>query len=76
MRTIVTLKDSDAEELDTTCKRLGISRAEGIRRAILIFTTNHRDSLEKHFGAWKKKKPSIDGLLYQKRLRSEWKDEK
>jgi metal-responsive CopG/Arc/MetJ family transcriptional regulator len=68
MRTIIELPDIEVERLEEVCTRLGISRAEAIRRAVTLFLGLEKQ--EEAFGMWKDR--GIDSLHYQKSLREEW----
>jgi len=51
-RTIIDIPDTQLRDLDAMCETLGISRAEAVRRAIVMFL---RDGLESNdgFGLWR-----------------------
>lgn len=71
MRTLVDLGDGQAEALDELAKAEKKSRASLIRQAIDDYLAkSHRQRREDAFGLWGKHK--VDGLAYQKRVRSEW----
>jgi metal-responsive CopG/Arc/MetJ family transcriptional regulator len=71
MRTIIDLPVEQLEALDALCRREGISRAEGVRRAVADHVRTHQPSTRaRAFGLWKAHRP--DGLAYQRRLRREW----
>lgn len=71
MRALVDMNDVQVEALDTLAKRIGQSRAALIRAAIDEYLARHRrEQVEDGFGLWGAHK--VDGLAYQKKLRSEW----
>jgi metal-responsive CopG/Arc/MetJ family transcriptional regulator len=71
MRTIVDLPAEQLEALDALCRHEGISRAEGVRRAVADHVRAHQPSTRAPaFGLWKARREG--GLAYQRRLRREW----
>ena len=72
MRPIIDLPQSLVQLLARICDRQQISRAEAIRRAVRDYAECFLRSEESHaaFGIWRERK--IDGLEYQRNLRSEW----
>jgi len=71
MRTLVDLGETQLQELDELSKEEKRSRAALIREAIDDFLNKRRSKLEGDaFGLWGKHR--IDGLIYQKKVRSEW----
>ncbi len=52
-RTIVDLPSSQLRDLDSRCRSLGISRAEGVRRAFRVFLSESTGDSERGFGLWK-----------------------
>jgi metal-responsive CopG/Arc/MetJ family transcriptional regulator len=71
MRTLVDLPDSDLRELTELSRRNRRSRASLIREAVATFLASHRRGSEGDaFGLWGTKR--LEGLAYQKRIRSEW----
>jgi len=52
-RTIVDLPSSQLKDLDSRCRSLRISRAEGVRRAIFAFLRESPGDSEHGFGLWK-----------------------
>ena len=71
MRTIVDLPETDRESLDALSRRLGISRAEAVRRAISEYLRTHRPARDGElFGIWRKREE--DALAYEDRIRAEW----
>jgi hypothetical protein len=71
MRTIIDLPEEQLAALDAWCGRDGISRAEGVRRAVAAYVRQVRASApDPAFGLWRGRVP--DGLTYQRRARSEW----
>jgi metal-responsive CopG/Arc/MetJ family transcriptional regulator len=51
-RTIIDLPPAQMRDLDAMCASLGISRAEGIRRAVQAFLLKPADDEERCFGLW------------------------
>jgi len=76
MRTIIELPKEQVAALDQLRRRDKISRAEVIRKAVEAYLKAQPSvSLSDlpGFGAWKKKaNKAIDGVKYQRQLRSEW----
>ena len=71
MRTLVDIPAEDLELVNGVAKKLDISRAELVRRAISSYLASHRaDSAAEAFGIWRDR--PIDGLEYQERMRAEW----
>ena len=71
MRTLVDLGDTQLRELDELSKEEKRSRAALIREAIDDFLATRRRKHEGDaFGLWGKRR--MDGLTYQKKVRSEW----
>jgi metal-responsive CopG/Arc/MetJ family transcriptional regulator len=71
MRTLVDLADHQLEALDKLSKQQKRSRAALIRQAIDDYLARRRSKQEgEAFGLWGKRK--VDGLTYQKKVRSEW----
>lgn len=70
-RILVDLPDAQVEELAELVEAEQRSRAAVIRDAIDAYIAQHKRALGTDvFGLWKSKK--IDGLEYQRELRSEW----
>ena len=71
MRTIVDLPTGQLDGLDRLCHREGISRAEGVRRAVaLLVAQDSAAGARSAFGLWRDRVK--DGLQYQRALRKEW----
>jgi metal-responsive CopG/Arc/MetJ family transcriptional regulator len=71
LRTLVDIPAEDLELLNSVVKRLDISRAEFVRRAISTSLEPHRnDSRAEAFGIWRDR--PMDGMEYQERMREEW----
>jgi metal-responsive CopG/Arc/MetJ family transcriptional regulator len=51
-RTIIDIPDAQMHEVDRLCKRLGISRAEAVRRALRDFVSGHDHVRIDGFGLW------------------------
>ena len=64
-RTIVDLPSSQLKDLDSRCRAEGISRAEGVRRAIHAYLREAQGDSEQGFGLWK------DGANKARRSQSE-----
>ncbi|MEQ5842263.1 ribbon-helix-helix domain-containing protein [Paraburkholderia acidicola] len=68
---VVDLAEEQIEALAVLAKRERRSRAAVIREAIDAYITQHQRALEVDvFGMWKGRE--VDGLEYQRRLRSDW----
>ncbi len=74
MRTIVDIPESDRGALDALARKLGISRAELVRRAIELYLRQKSTGPEEAFGLWQDR--AEDGVAYQDRLRREWQDDR
>jgi predicted transcriptional regulator len=71
MRTLVDLGNAQIQALDELSKREKRSRAALIRQAIDDYLATQRSEQDGDaFGLWGKRK--VDGLAYQKKMRSEW----
>ena len=71
MRTIINLPDSDRETLDKLCRKLGISHAEAVRRAVSEYLQAHRTVTDDElFGIWRDH--DEDALAYEDRVRADW----
>jgi metal-responsive CopG/Arc/MetJ family transcriptional regulator len=71
MRTLVDIPAEDLDLVNGVAKKLDISRAEFVRRAISQYLRPHRtDPAEEAFGIWRDR--PVDGLEYQERMREEW----
>ncbi len=71
MRVLVDIPDENLKLLKGVTKKLAISRAEFVRRAIAISLEPHRQARKTEaFGLWSNRR--VDGLKYQERLRGEW----
>jgi hypothetical protein len=74
VRTIIDLPEAQLEALDGICHREAISRAEAIRQAVALLVRQRGASASRvAFGLWKGRR-QLDGLRYQHRLRSEWRE--
>jgi len=51
-RTIIDIPDSQLRDLDALCGTLGISRAEGVRRAVQSFLLSRSENDSRGFGLW------------------------
>jgi hypothetical protein len=73
MRTIVELPQDQLDALDGICRAEGISRAEAVRRAVALLVADRAAAASgRAFGLWKSRR--TDGVVYQRRLRGEWRD--
>ncbi|MES2141547.1 MAG: CopG family transcriptional regulator [Pseudomonadota bacterium] len=72
MRALVDIPNKYLNALAEIGKREKLSRAAVIREAIAVYVGKHQSkkSPDDAFGLWGKKK--IDGLKYQRKIRSEW----
>jgi len=71
MRTLVDIPAEDLDLVNGIAKKLNISRAEFVRRAISFYLEPHRsDPAAGAFGIWRER--PVDGLEYQERIRGEW----
>ena len=71
MRILVDIPAKDLELVNGVAKKLDISRAEFVRRAIAFYLEPHRaDPASEAFGIWRDR--PVDGLEYQERIRGEW----
>jgi hypothetical protein len=78
MRAIIDLPDEQASQLQASCEREGISRAEAVRRAISLYITQRAaqqraQGIAPAFGLWSKPgRQLVDGVSYQRQLRADW----
>ena len=71
MRTLVDIPAEDLDLVNGIAKKLDISRAEFVRRAISFYLEPHRsDPAAGAFGIWRER--PVDGLEYQERIRGDW----
>lgn len=71
MRVLVDIPEEDLDDLKRATKKLGISRAEFVRRAVANSLAPHRKKMDHSaFGLWADH--AEDGLAYQERIREEW----
>jgi len=71
MRTLITIEEEQAKDLDRLADRQNRSRAAVIRQAVSEYLDrNSVDGPAEAFGLWGTRK--VDGLRYQEKLRSEW----
>lgn len=71
VRVIVDLSWDQYESLERACEAAGISRDEGVRRAVERYLSlNLLVEDDEAFGVWRERE--IDSLNYQEKLRSEW----
>ncbi len=71
MKTLVEIEDADIEALDVLAERSKQSRSALIRKAIADFlAVANANAKDEGFGLWGKRR--VDGLAYQKKVRSEW----
>ena len=80
MRAIIDLPNEQAAQLQASCARQGISRAEAVRRAVNLYIAGQSfaqgtPGFAPAFGLWRNKRPGkapMDGVTYQRKLRAEW----
>ncbi len=73
MRTLVDIPEADLQILNSLSKTQKVSRAELVRTAISTYLEPHRSQPEMPgFGLWADN--PVDGLEYQRKIRSEWDD--
>jgi predicted transcriptional regulator len=71
MKTLIEIDDADVHALDEMASRQKVSRSALIRRAVGDFLAQNKGGdIEAAFGLWRDNK--VDGLRYQRKLRSEW----
>jgi len=71
MRILVDIPENDIEMLNELSAARRVSRSELVRSAITLYLrTNGSDLTDAAFGLWAAR--NEDGLVYQKRMRSEW----
>lgn len=71
MRTLVDIPKEDLEMIGAVTAKLGISRAEFVRRALTASLVPYRDADRVDaFGILQAKLP--DGVAYQEKVRGEW----
>ena len=68
------IPERDRGALDALARKLGISRAELVRRAIELYLRQKCNGREEAFGLWQDR--AEDGVAYQDRLRREWQDDR
>src|SRR5256885_8316151 len=73
MRTIVEIPAAQLQALDAWCRGAGVSRAEGVRRAVArqiaeaqVPAAGAADA----FGLWRGR--AVDGVAYERLVREEW----
>lgn len=79
MRTIVDLPDEHVNALDSMGRKMDVSRAELVRRAVEQYlhaeTKKSSGDVDKYFGIFKDDPAvfgGLDGLAYQRKMRAEW----
>jgi ribbon-helix-helix CopG family protein len=72
MRTIIDLSDELIHALDRLSRREHISRAEAVRRAVILYLEHElpAETVEA-FGLWHDRQ-AVDALAYEDALRQEW----
>jgi hypothetical protein len=71
LRTLIDIPDEDIEVIGSVTAKLGISRAEFVRRALTASLVPYRGTDRADaFGVLKGKLP--DGVDYQEKIRGEW----
>lgn len=72
MRLLADLAEDDVKWLDARAAELGLSRAALLREAVAVFRAAQADrGLEGFLGLWARQGSAVDGLAYERRLRSE-----
>ena len=73
MRTLVDIPDKQIADLAALCAAKKVSRAEVIRRAIVVYIEDNKPTMGGAFGVWQQQgQQLVDGLTYQERARAEW----
>jgi len=70
MRTIIDIPEEQLAPLAEICRQQHISEDEAILQALTIFLNKQAPELHAAFGIWSKR--NLNGLEYQRRLRTEW----
>lgn len=70
MGVFVEIKDEQSKELDRLALKLDKTREALVADAIEIYLNRRDDSMRRAFGLWRD--VDIDGVEYQRKLRSEW----
>lgn len=72
MKALVDISGELVKGLAEICAREGVSRAEGIRRAIALFVQRQEfhPADSNAFGLWRDRK--VEGTAYEDSLRAEW----
>ena len=71
MRTLIDIPEEDLKLLNQVARKLSVSRAELVRRAVATSLAPYRRKMNHSaFGAWSDF--AEDGLVYQERMRAEW----
>jgi Ribbon-helix-helix protein, copG family len=73
MRFLVDVPEDDLKWLDAKAAAEGKSRAAVLRDAVTAFRhKTEKAGIEKYFGLWERHGSRVDGLEYERKLRSEW----
>jgi len=72
MRTIIELPERQIAALERISKSRRLSRAELIRQAVDRYLADQSPDAADAFGAWKRAGSRVDGLVFQRRVRREW----
>jgi metal-responsive CopG/Arc/MetJ family transcriptional regulator len=70
MRTVIDIPETQIKFLTAISKSEKTSRAEIVRRAIALYLETKKLKKADAFALWKDQ--TVDGLTYQKKVRSEW----
>jgi predicted transcriptional regulator len=70
MRALIDIPEAELKQLAELGERSRRSRASMVREAIAEYLDRHAPAAEAAFGLWGERK--IDGLAYQRKVRSEW----
>lgn len=74
-RFLVDIPEEDLARLDALAKAEGKSRAALLREAVAEYiAAESKQGFEKYFGLWERHGSQVDGLEYERKLRSEWPD--
>lgn len=73
MRTLIDLPEEDVSWLDRKAAETGKSRAAMVREAVSSYRARvGQEGIARYFGLWKARPDIVDGLDYERRIRSEW----
>lgn len=73
MRFLADIPDDDVKWLDQTAAEQGRSRAAVLRDAVSAHRNrSDKAEMERFFGLWERHGSTVDGLAYERALRSDW----